>query len=336
MKKIKLLPLLLAAPLLVGCGAKPSEPKFVEMSKKELVTGDKFGVDFEAAFLKSEFGVAKLLPSSVLKIESKIYNEQSIDFDGKTIAKGTTGINAKAEAKYDKANKVISVVESEEDSSSAKTSEGSSGGSLSYKSTTYYQEAKVNKEKYVVAANKEEKTIANYQKLGEKKAQEVVDGKMKGLASEWANGYYCEGVYSLYEIYMDAVYDGDTKEAAKYKFYEKGKIFTIEYSSEVKKEDVKYYETVVGKKYSKVFKKVQIDLTVGKEKATSWSTEEESIEIKKDYYEYDFYSGTATTHYKGNTEKSLSQSSEVVTFEHKDVNVKPLDISKFVQVGNKW
>ena len=338
MKKIKILPLLLAAPLLVSCGvSKPKEPKFAEMGKKDQVTGAKFGTDLLAAFSASEFSeTAGLLPSSVLKLESKVYYEASVESDGKVVSKDTTGINRKGEAKLDKKNKVVVVEESEKEEGSSKTLNGRRSYSFSDESHVFYQEAKVNKVKYVVEANKEAKTIAGYQKVGEEKVENIVDKKMKNLANDWSNGYYCEGIQALLTYYYGAVGEGDDEEAAKYKFYEKGKVFTIEYTSEVKNEEVKNYEVVVAKKTSKEVTKVQVDLTKGKEKSLAWTSTEESKTIVKDYYEYNWYTGSLTYHYKGNVEKTSSQASEVMSFEHKDVSVKALDVAKFTQIGDKW
>jgi hypothetical protein len=159
---------------------------------------------------------------------------------------------------------------------------------------------------------------------------------MKDLCVEWSGGENELNIEYLLSGFSVAQSAEDKAEMAKYSFYIKGKVYTAEYASEEKDVDVKdYTDTVVGKRSSKTFVKVQVDITEGKSKVTKWSTMESTKTNKKDYNEkisWDEY----VPHYKDEVEKGSSQILEVTSFEHKENKQKAVDISKFTQIGTDW
>ena len=106
MKKIKLLPLLFALPMLTSCGGlKISAPRFAkegnEISYKKIL--EKVGKFAE----RCDFAKESALSGGIYKSTSGSTNTVEVFRNGKSFRKGSVNILEKEEAQYDKDNAII-------------------------------------------------------------------------------------------------------------------------------------------------------------------------------------------------------------------------------------
>lgn len=314
MKKIKLLSLLAVIPMLASCGGKPGKPHFAKVGNE--VKFEKFAEDAEKTYMKAIFMSDKVLPSGVFKVKEGSYYSMKGTLGGEKSSMLSTESKT-SESKYDQKNAILQTSLKREEA--AKVVGKGTGIESSGKeaSTTSLQVSKVEKKSCFVEVTKESKEFAVQTAATVKEGQAILDSSVKtGLLMELSD--FGEAI----ETYKTA----PEKEQKAYKFYENGKIFTIEASIEDneshKGEDGKVDYVVTGK--SEV--KYQIDLTDGAFKKVLWGSLKSKVEIKKDGTSYD-----GEIYKKGDVFESEVVMAEESSYTAKDLTLKVFDLAGFTR-----
>ena len=105
MKKLNILPLLLVAPLLTGCGGSVKAPKFAD--KGEEVAGDKFAADLLEVSSQAAFAKEDAIGSLVMKSINANSNEEKLTRENKAIQTTIEYSEDSSEMKYDATNKLV-------------------------------------------------------------------------------------------------------------------------------------------------------------------------------------------------------------------------------------
>lgn len=312
MKKIKLLPLLLAVPMLASCGlAKPKQPKFADVGKE--VAYAKFSEDLQKQAQKAAFNSDKALESGVFKLDTRISVESNVKRDKKEIAKSSSLQNTKEESKYDKANKILEETTQSSSTLKSKSQFDTANNSSSLKDSYVYQEGKKDGKKYVVKYDKATKEISKESSLESTTTDKYLDSKVKSEV----------GVNTTLIFYfVFAEYEGSSDADKKnFKFYENGDIYTITWNVE---KETKTEET---KTTNKTDMKIQVDFNKEKLASKIWLEASSVVEYLKD---------SGSDYYKGDIETKVTKESSDISYQFKDVKLKAADLSKGVFIGAKW
>lgn len=317
MKTIKLLPLIIALPLLAGCGKDLKAPKFAK-------EGDKveYAAWFEAldktygenAFFKSEENY--MLPSYKATVKSGTFDSIELTRDKKVVrfehslSNGTISMQADANNKILQGKSILTYsVEAkdggENTKSKGKDSEESYMQKISDDGKDYFADVDINNHAYKLTA---EITEANPLDV-------VFNTQIRMMTLSGLSPYMT--FMSRYSLASD-------EEKAKYSFYKNGNIFTAEYKDEQKDVEVKDGEDKV--RYvvnSTSLNKIQIDLSKNDSfKVVSYieNKQENNYKQNEDYC------------YEGDIEAQVGKSSLVAEFALKDVKLKAADVSKYSKV----
>ena len=336
MKKTKLLPLLLALPMLASCGIKkPSQPKFAKVSDADKISGAKFVEGVEKETLDLDFLGSKALPSSEMKLDTKYSLKRELLRGKKNYRGEEDARNATVVSKLDAKNNLVEY-DYREKSNYVFTKAGvesKSGDDTKY--TDVYQEAKVDGKKYFVVVDKAGKEFTKSAKIeGDVTVAKAADAVAKEKAIDISDGVHGYNLGNLVSSYSSAVASDDKAEMKKYSFWKKDKVFTIEYKSEDKDVEVKQAEKVVAKRTIIESYKAQIDFTKGKVKSLVWSTFEMTYKVLKNHSGFDYVGSFVYAKDDVDTYKWVA--AETTTYEHKDVKLKALDISNFTKIGETW
>lgn len=310
MKKLKFLPLLLVAPLLIGCNNVKS-PKFADNGEE--VAGDKFMADLAEKSLATAYNKEDALPSLAVKSKrsSKEYSARTRK-DAGFKASYERNYSTTTSMKYDAANVLMDGKVSSKTKRKEVSNYGKEIGNEKESRNMFYQEFAKGDKKYLVMGTKEEKKLqAISQVTEENPASKVMDMFVKtAVASQGSD------LNNLLNAYA-----GSTEEEQKnYKFYENGNIFTVEYKYSVENEESKDGEDkVIYVTNASYYKKAQVDLTDGKWKALFWNESSVKQEYKQDYGIY----------FEGDVYESKDLTSEETIAEYKDAKLKAQDVSGY-------
>jgi hypothetical protein len=314
MKKLNFLPLLLVAPLLVGCGNGVKAPKFA--NKGEEVSTDKFGDDLEAAATEAAFAKADPLGSLVYSSKQGSQSETKFIREKKTISTLKSTYTLSTESKYDSANLLFQ--EDTKTTSKASMSDAHGKGTESGKTSTHIdmQEFTKGEKKYVVMAEKEYKEIGTSYEVTElSPAKQIFDSHVKNILSSQASHIMAA---------MANYATSDEEEKKNYKFYENGKIFTIEYNKVVENLEHKNGDDAVDYVESSTTKyTAQIDLTDGAWKQKYYYELSSKVEYK--------IAGEYEDEYRlvGDIKETKKSMAEDVKADSKDVTLKAADLSGY-------
>ena len=325
MKKIKVLPLLLVAPLLTSCGGKVT-PKFAKEGDK--VEASKWSDDMNAIkenyFLNTSEGYHK--PSFVEDYKSateeteKIVRGKESLFEKKSYSEATT------KYQYDAANSVLA----SESKSSGKVSGKSIDGEKyseksSRKSHFSRQKYAADGKEYCITADKEEKEFSMYFELSE--TMSITD------ALEYYMGWNCAGGYLNLAFGYVAYSIASEEEQKCFSFYENAdtKAFTIAYEKKTENVETKSGDDVI---YTTTTVKIwKYQIVIGdNNKLDTYAYEEDSVEetIKKDVERHDRLLKSGDVYSKV-TKKAYSSKGKA-----KDVKLQAMDVSDFKKLGSDW
>lgn len=318
MKKFNVLPLVLALPLLVSCGAKDVKaPKFAK-------EGDK--VEYEAwneanntatkanAFFPD--APDALLPSFKASSETESINKTEVKREKKVVRSNSNYSKSSEEYQSDTANGLIRTKEDRRGVEESKTPNGTSKTNTKHKYEHSYQKGTYEDKEYMMDVRVPYKTYVldgqvtettSYAKLLDNEARNIVNLDIMLPTIIIAT-------YSL----------ADEEEKKNFSFYQKGDLFTAEYKKEEKGIETKDAEDKV--KWSA-------------DKDTSWKiqfdfTSKESFKLV--YY----YELITTTTYNvsnspcmpGDVKVETRKESFTAEVAKKDVSLKAEDLSKFIKV----
>ena len=309
MKKVKFLPLLCLAPMMLAACGGVSKPSFAKAGSK--VEASEFGEKFEKAIEDSFFALkeeGQRMPSLSGKAVEKSSVKSVLKRDKKQISKYTSSSTDKTVLKYDSKNLVASYVEKSSGSSSSKDKTGSSRDSSKVKATMFYQKGSHDGETTMDYVAVEDKTFEVESPLEEGKEAASFDGMM-------AMAIYF-GFVSEFEDYCDI----DPEKGSLY--INKDKVFTVEAKDEMTNDDNAAF-TVAVKSYVKaqlsLAKKDTLKVVVYTETKTT-TTYKEDISI------------SGSDYFAGDVAEYERKESYVATLKAKKVSLKAKDISKFKEV----
>lgn len=327
MKKTKLLPLLLAFPLLASCGvgSKLKAPKFAEPGKE--IKYDTFVDNIEKLAGKLHVNDdKKQLPSAVFTQKIESYSESVHKKSNKEVERIKGGYTESSEFKYDSKNHLIEESEASKDKYTGKQVTSKGATSSEYKSHSSYQALKDGKNTYVVRIEKETKEY--FKEATVDKDFSVVDYSNSFLKEKVTDEFI--NVVLIMMIY-EAVPE---KEQKNFKFYQKDKLFTAETTLESEEDVLDIHAKKIGKNKSTYTFKVQCDLVNEKLVIKSWTETIDEYTISK----------TGTTKIDGGTVLAVKDDSYVFTnqsknessFVYKDVKLKEVKLDKYTKIGAAW
>ena len=314
MKKLNILPLLLVAPLLTGCGGSVKAPKFAD--KGEEVAGDKFAADFLEKSSQAAFAKEDAIGSLVMKSKSANSQEEKLVREKKAIKTTTEYSESSSEMKYDATNKLVQGLSKGSSKGTQTDINAKASGSSSTSVHVYIQEYTKGENKYVVMAEKESNMLQAVSPVTElSPVDKIFDGYIKEGIGE-------QGAYVVAAVAAYAA--ADEEEQKNYKFYEKDKVFTVEYKQVVENKEHKNSDDQVDYVVSSTTSyTAQLDLTDG-----AWRQKYyKEVSTKTEYKLDGTYSGEYQ--FAGDVFEEKTLKSEDVKADYKDIKLKAADLSGY-------
>ena len=315
MKKYgKLLPLFLAAPLLMSCGnGKVTKPEFAdrgaEKTRTEFVEAV-FDVSDKSAIAKEE-----LLPSAVTKSTRAFKSVDEVLRENKVVDSTVWKENSEESRQIDMEN-VFTAYESKESTSyEVKDANTKTVSKQAVNKKQGFYEVKGSEKTYLVKADHNEKTYSLESTVLENKtSKEALDSKVRSILNEMA-GSFTGIVENLANPFMpDEVFEG-------YKLYQNEKVFTIEYEKKIENDEYKVDDKVISVQNKETTKVWQVDMTDGKMAVKYYSHVTDKVEYKAAY----------NGHALGDITTSEEEEAKVSTYEYSSsIKAKKADISGYV------
>lgn len=319
MKKFKVLPLLLVAPLLTSCGKSYKAPKFAKLG--DSVAPETWNEKFNEAM-----DTVKLIPTGEEKFKSLVAVDDGGSQNDISVKRGKNVVESysdyykyKTTHKYDSANLLFESagksesITSEKNSSGYKSETKSKTNSLSMK-----QVAKVEDKYHIVTVDEKLKSYTRYIETTE---ESKVDDFNSVIAMNVGLPFITIGlIYTSYEMQ-----DEETKK--DYTFYQNDKVFTVEI---LHKEENKEYKVADEVKYitnetQLVRMQAQI-ISESKVKLVSYEETKTTKTYSVDYGDY----------YKGDVYERVYKTGSSYEVELKDVSLKAVDLSDYARLGTAW
>ncbi len=319
MKKLtKILPFILIAPVLVGCGKNVKSPKFADLGNK--LEAAAWTEAAQKVILDSSLSKEDFLPSHVLKMERKQRVQQKTVFNKKTIFQYDDFLSASSNAKYDADNVLMSGSYQDETKFNIKDKHGKETENSKSKDTFNYQQTRVDDKDYVVYASNKFK---EYNPVGEisedNSAKKILDGEVKSTIYS--------GLTDSLSYYYDEYDSGSDEQKKLYSFYQNGNVFTIVYDYHSGVVEFTVGGKVIAKSQENTKIIIQADFTEGKFKSVYYL---ESTDV----YDYlEDYQSNGRFYPKGSHFERKDNSSEVSTAVAKSVKVKAVKLDKYAKIG---
>lgn len=269
-RRAKFLPLVLAVPLLVGCGTKKlSDPKFADMGEKKSFE------DFAEAITKASESAAfnkedEKLGSFSMKKTAGFEIKSNITRGKETLAKGTYTSVSEITTDFSSADKLLASKEESSLTSSSEAKEGKASSKTTTKKDGIIQVGQYSGANYILSVDNVRKEYHPYQLLSDEvKAEDVYDTDVKDLFKNMSSGI-TSAINRYVAIDYDSTKTEDEKKAEKdkYAFYMSGNIFTLTYTDKVVDKEHKVMvgeeEKVAYKETSSDIRKYQVDFTAEK------------------------------------------------------------------------
>jgi hypothetical protein len=327
MKKIKLLPLLLAFPLLASCGvgSKIKSPKFLDAGKE--IKFDKFTENLTKVVEKLDvFDAKKQLKSSVLKQEYASYKED-VENRGKTVLSKTVGGElATTEIKYDAENHLMEEVYKYEDNYVGTDVTGKGSSAAKFDGHYTYQTLKDGKKSFVVRVDKDSKEYAKEALIEDDyKKVDFDNGKLKEIIND--ESFEIDVICMAYST-------SSPEDQKNFHFYQNDKLFTVEVNLDHEEDVLDTASVKSGTVKQKITYKLQVNLV--NEKLTFKTYNKSSSEYT--FSRTCFCKIDGVNHYaaKGDVYTYFSQRKADVSLEYKETKVKEVDLAKYTKIGATW
>jgi len=313
----KFLFLVLAVPLLAGCGNKVKEPKFAALGEEKAIDA------FEEAIEKSlpedhELVKDDVLGSLVIKAKGASLNSAKHS-RGKTVTyeKVTTGKSTE-QIDYDATNVLLR--DKGENVSKAVEKDAWGKVTTTNKTTTdaMMQEHKVKDVRYAIAVNNVVKEYSPIKVLvDDAKMVDYLSGNIKMAVLMTLS----MPVYQEMENYASA----DEEEQKNYKFYQNGNIFSVVYESKFENKEVKNLtdDSIRCVGSGSEVRKVQVDFTAGAYSLVTYSKQEGKYDYKTAY----------ETYAVGDVYEYEVASSNEFKATRKEPGLKAIDLAKYAAIG---
>lgn len=317
MKKMKILPLVLTLPLLVGCSKNSISPRFAKEGEK--VAYEAFNEGLEAdmkasVFFSEEEGF--VVPSFKAEITMNVMQSETFKRDGKEAESQVAYAKNKAIGQVDSTNGIIKGKVQGDTKVEVKTPNNTMTQHFSQTETSVIQKATLDGGEFMVEIDLEKKTY---------KTEHLIDEThpYNTYFNEEATEAMSMPLMLLMLLEMSYSFASD-EEKAKYNFYKNDKIYTAEYSQE-KSEETKNGEDVVTKVVTeKSYTKIQLDLRKAEVlKGAFYMEETETTEYKVDDSSY----------FAGDVREEVMKQGFEETVKKADVSLKAEDISQYKKVN---
>ncbi len=312
----KLLTLVLALPLLAGCG-KVREPKFKQV-------GDQ--VEFEDFFAAyqlrlSEIDLAKedLIGSKELITKAKGLNTKTLTRTGNTISKIQDGGTGSINMCYDAESRVLFLNEKTDYTSTTKDRTDNKKDRIKVDGKRYYQSYTADSKEYVISVDPD---LKGFEK--EYECTETLPyGKYIDMYAKESLGY---GVIEQFSKVL-ADYQSSTEEKKEcYSFFKNGNILTITFH-ESDSEDLKTSgDEVYAAKSVEEETKVQLELGDDELSSMYYTHRHTVTSYSKDHEDYTSL----------DTETLDDATSHVTTLKNSKKKVKAVDVSNYIKYGTDW
>ena len=317
-KLVKILPLVLALPLLVGCGKNVKAPKFADYGSK--LSADDFETEITKVLADSSLSKEAALPSMIMKKEYKLHLTQKEVFNKKKTFVYDRYDENKAEAKYDANNATMSASTIDKGTDKSDDALTDFDQTIKYKNTYYYQGAKVEDKEYLVSVDSKHKQYSPEGVIGEgETVASVLDAYVKDTIYN--------GLLDNISYYAGQYANASDEEKKFFSFYQNGNIFTLVYEYHSGNHEFKIGDDVIAMTEENNKIVVQSTFADGDFKSIFYLESTEHIDYKSDYYSGGRY------HPKGSVYDKDDRSYTVMTAKNKDVKVKAADLSKYAKVG---
>ena len=298
----KLLPILLAFPLLASCGTNVKKPAFKKVGDK--VTFEQFKEGIEKAREENIFFKGDELPSFQASLESKGV-QQAVSKRGKqtlreALTKSTMTINSKLDVK----NGVSERKQVRDDSVVLTTYLGSDSAVESTKSTLVLEKLVKDNEEYAITVNEK----AKYYIVSPGNKVSELNPYSKILEKDALTPF---ATVKALETTMLAEYQSASEEEkARYSFYQNKQVFTVEYSYEESSEENKTSEQSTSK--------LQFDLS---------DNEKYTVMVYSESSSHEEVLETHMDEIKGDVYEEVSKNALTLKAQKKNVTVKPVKIT---------
>lgn len=315
MKKYgKLLPLFLAAPLLMSCGnVKVVKPEFADKGAEK--TRTQFVEAFMDVSEKSALAKEDLLPSAVTK-STRAYKSVDEVLRENKVVDSTVWEEKSEESRQIDMENVFTAYESKE--SSLYEIKDANRKALSKEVTNKKQgfyEVKGSEKTYLVKADHNEKTYSLESTVLENKTcKEALDSEVRTIVGNMAGSFSSIVSRLSNPMIPDEEFEG-------YKLYQNEKVFTIEFEKKIENKETKVDDKVVTVQNKETTEVWQVDMTDGKTSAKYYSHETDKVE----------YKAVFNGHALGDIVTSEEEEAKVSTYEYSSsIKAKKADISGYV------
>ena len=254
MKKMKILPLVLALPLLVGCNKQRIEPKFAKEGEK--VEFDAFNDALQADMKASPFFSEEenfVVPSFKADISMNVLNKSTYSRDGKEIESEVALAKNKASGQADSVNGIIKGKVQAEESYEYKTPETTFTRKAKKTQNSLIQKSTVDEGEFMVELDLDAKTYETKHLIDETHPYNNYYNTEAGEAISMA--------YSMLILLEMGYSSSSDEEKAKFAFYKNDKIYTATYTTENTQEYKNAEEVVTKVKVEKTVMKTQVDFS---------------------------------------------------------------------------
>jgi len=310
MKKIKLIPLLLAFPLITGC-ANVSSPHFKKAGDKleHDAFSEAIGKKFEENIFTKSYEKGQYRPSFSAKLEVKESTVKTVKRNKKKIEEKKERTDSTLKYSHDAKNKASKAKQKSVATTKGKEKSGSYNRKETESFVSFIQKVSVEGTEYLSSVNKTAKTFDIY---SDDKVTETVpyENLLEAKDTEMVLSYALVTFASLEAVYTY----GSDEVKAKFSYYSKKDVYTVEYNSTDEDEE---------NKSSAVYKvKMQADFSNNDKILFTYFAETESNkeEIKD-----------SSERAKGDKTKTVKKTSIVVKAQKKNVTVKPVKVDKYAK-----
>ncbi len=314
MKKIKFLPLLLVAPMLVGCNNVKS-PKFAKEGDK--ILSEKFIENFTKAGESSVFAKTEKVGSLVMKSKEGSFFELKKIRNKKAITDRTVEVSEDTQMKFDSKNSILAGQTNSKTVDQRKACDGKYKEVTKASGKGSVQAGQINGAQYVLDVDSKQKMYSPETELtGTATIADYLDIQIK----QYASSYY-SAIQSEIADFL-ALPDNDPR-ISDYTFYQNNNIFTLVIEHKEDSDQRTTDDKVIYTRSDYSLRKYQLDTTNSKMAYKTYFESKITMDFKLNYYEF------AAGDISEQVEKEFIDG----TIDFKDVKLKAVNISKYTAFG---
>ena len=315
MRKIKFLPLLLIAPLLVGCKGNVKSPKFAKEGDK--ILSEKFIENFTKAGESSVFAKTEKVGSLVMKSKEGSFFELKKIRNKKAITDRTVEVSEDTQMKFDSKNSILAGQTNRKMIEQRKANDGKYKEVTKVSGKGSIQAGQINGAQYVLDVDSKQKMYSPEAELtGTATIADYLDIQIKQDASSYYSAIQSELADFL------ALPDNDPR-IGDYTFYQNNNIFTLVIEHKEDSDQRTTDDKVIYTRSDYSLRKYQLDTTSSKMAYKTYFESKITMDFKLNYYEFA----------AGDISEQVEKQFVDGTIDFKDVKLKAVNISKYTAFG---